>query len=112
MGEARCRASCIPRASTRRFWIRFSQKAGGDPVLAKCSGDHSLFIDSAKRGRGERLQDAQHPELFSGLIWSGEQALELGLVDGLGSTAYVAREVVGEPEIVDFTVKESPKSTR
>ncbi len=69
---------------------------------------HQQFIDSVKRGRGERLQDAQHPELFSGLIWSGEQALELGLVDGLGSTAYVAREVVGEPEIVDFTVKESP----
>ncbi len=69
---------------------------------------HQQFIDSVKRGRGERLQDAQHPELFSGLIWSGEQALELGLVDGLGSTAYVAREVVGEPEVVDFTVKESP----
>ena len=69
---------------------------------------HQQFIDGVKRGRGERLQDAQHPELFSGLIWSGEQALELGLVDGLGSTAYVAREVVGEPEIVDFTVKESP----
>ncbi len=69
---------------------------------------HQQFIDSVKRGRGERLQDAEHPELFSGLIWSGEQALELGLVDGLGSTAHVAREVIGEPEMVDYTVKESP----
>ena len=69
---------------------------------------HQQFIDSVKRGRGDRLRDAQHPELFSGLIWSGEQALELGLIDGLGGTAYVAREVIGESEIVDFTVKESP----
>ncbi|EIK53904.1 putative peptidase [Stutzerimonas stutzeri TS44] len=68
---------------------------------------HRQFIDSVKQGRGDRLQVAGHPELFSGLVWSGEQALELGLIDGLGSTAHVAREVVGEPELVDFTVKES-----
>lgn len=69
---------------------------------------HRQFIDSVKQGRGERLQVAQHPELFSGLVWSGEQALELGLVDGLGSTSYVAREVIGEKNIVDFTMKDSP----
>lgn len=69
---------------------------------------HRQFIESVKQGRGERLQVAGHPELFSGLVWSGEQALELGLVDGLGSTSYVAREVIGEAEMVDFTVKESP----
>lgn len=68
---------------------------------------HRQFIDSVKQGRGERLQIAEHPELFSGLIWSGEQALELGLVDGLGSTSYVAREVIGEDDLVDFTVKDS-----
>ena len=61
-----------------------------------------------KKGRGERLKDKEHPELFSGLIWSGEQALGLGLVDALGSAGYVAREVVGEKDLVDFTVKESP----
>ena len=69
---------------------------------------HRQFIDSVKKGRGDRLRDGEHPELFSGLVWSGEQALELGLIDGLGSTSYVAREVVGEPELADFTVKESP----
>lgn len=68
---------------------------------------HRQFIDSVKQGRGDRLQVAEHPELFSGLIWSGEQALELGLVDGLGSAGYVAREVIGEDELVDFTVKDS-----
>ena len=69
---------------------------------------HRQFIDSVKQARGDRLQVAGHPELFSGLIWSGEQALELGLIDGLGSTGYVAREVIGEEELVDFTVKDSP----
>ncbi|WP_327438460.1 S49 family peptidase [Pseudomonas donghuensis] len=69
---------------------------------------HKQFIASVKQGRGERLKDKEHPELFSGLIWSGEQALALGLVDGLGSAGYVAREVVGEKELVDFTVEESP----
>ncbi|AHL74838.1 peptidase S49 [Stutzerimonas stutzeri] len=68
---------------------------------------HRQFIDSVKQGRGDRLQVADHPELFSGLIWSGEQALELGLIDGLGNTSYVAREVIGEEELVDFTVKDS-----
>lgn len=61
-----------------------------------------------KQGRGERLKDKEHPELFSGLIWSGEQAKALGLVDGLGSASYVARDIVGEKNLVDFTVQESP----
>lgn len=69
---------------------------------------HRQFIESVRQGRGDRLKVDAHPELFSGLVWSGEQALALGLVDGLGSTGYVARELIGEPEIVDFTVKQSP----
>jgi protease-4 len=68
---------------------------------------HRQFIDSVKQGRGERLKVDGHPELFSGLVWSGEQALQLGLVDALGNTSYVAREVIGEKELVDFTVQES-----
>lgn len=69
---------------------------------------HQQFIAMVKQGRGERLKDKEHPELFSGLIWSGEQAKALGLVDGLGSASYVARDIVGEKELVDFTVQESP----
>lgn len=42
------------------------------------------------------------------MVWSGEQALQLGLIDGLGSTSSVARDVIGEKEVVDFTVQESP----
>lgn len=69
---------------------------------------HKQFIDSVKKGRGERLKVAEHPELFSGLIWSGEQALELGLIDALGSSSFVAREVIGAKEVVDYTHEESP----
>lgn len=69
---------------------------------------HRQFIESVKKGRGDRLKVDGHPELFSGLVWSGEQALELGLVDKLGSTSYVAREVIGAKEIVDYTKQDTP----
>lgn len=69
---------------------------------------HQQFIAMVKQGRGDRLKDKEHPELFSGLIWSGEQAKALGLIDGLGSASYVARDIVGEKDLVDFTVQESP----
>jgi protease IV len=67
---------------------------------------HQQFISVVKEGRGERLKDAQHPEIFSGLFWSGEEARKLGLVDDFGSSSYVAREVVGVEEIVDYTQKD------
>ena len=62
---------------------------------------HRQFIAAVRRGRGERLADRE--ELFSGLIWTGEQGLDLGLVDGLGSIYSVAEEQVGAAEIVDYT---------
>jgi protease-4 len=69
---------------------------------------HEQFINSVKQGRGDRLKVEGHPELFSGLVWSGEQALGLGLIDGLGSASFVARDVVGAEKLVDYTVEESP----
>ncbi|MDE3735877.1 signal peptide peptidase SppA [Metapseudomonas resinovorans] len=72
------------------------------------STTHQQFIESVKKGRGDRLKVDTHPELFSGLVWTGEQALVLGLVDKLGNASFVAREVVGAKEIVDYTVQESP----
>lgn len=68
---------------------------------------HETFIDAVKSGRGDRLKgdDAQ---LFSGLFWSGREGIELGLADALGSAGYVAREVVGVEEMVDFTAKGDP----
>ena len=67
---------------------------------------HQQFIDTVKEGRGDRLQDQTHPEIFSGLFWTGEEAKTLGLIDEFGSSSYVAREVIGAEEIVDFTPKE------
>ncbi|MGE5153123.1 MAG: S49 family peptidase, partial [Bdellovibrio bacteriovorus] len=64
---------------------------------------HRQFIAAVKQGRGDRLKGGD--EVFSGLFWSGEQALELGLVDGLGSSSYVARELIKAETIVDYTKK-------
>jgi protease-4 len=63
---------------------------------------HQQFIDRVKSGRGDRLK-LDTPNLFSGLIWTGDQGVAMGLADGYGSSDYVAREVVGAEEIVDYT---------
>jgi protease-4 len=62
---------------------------------------HQQFISVVKAGRGKRLKDS--PELFSGLFWTGQQAVELGLADDLGNLDFVAREVVKAEELVDYT---------
>jgi len=65
---------------------------------------HQQFIDSVKQGRGDRL-DTSVEGIFSGLIWTGEKAVDIGLVDALASSSYVAREVIGEETMVNYTVK-------
>lgn len=65
---------------------------------------HQQFIAAVRAGRGDRLKEA--PELFSGLVWTGQRAIELGLADEIGSVDYVAREVIKAQEIVDFTPEE------
>ena len=65
---------------------------------------HQQFIDVIKKGRGDKL--ANGADLFSGLFWTGEQALDLGLVDAFGDVSYVARDVVGVEEIRDYTYRE------
>ena len=62
---------------------------------------HQQFIQVVRDGRGDRLKET--PEMFSGLFWSGQQAVELGLADGMGSLDYVAREVVKAEDIIDYT---------
>jgi len=62
---------------------------------------HDQFIAVVKKGRGDRL--LEHPKMFSGLVWSGEKSIDLGLIDGLGSVGYVAREVIGQEKIIDYT---------
>jgi protease-4 len=66
---------------------------------------HKQFIDVVKAGRGKRLKET--PELFSGLFWTGQQAVELGLADQFGNLEFVAREVVKAEDLVDYTRREN-----
>ncbi len=95
----------LTAGSHKGFMDPFSPR---DPIVENhmqsiLDNAHQQFKNSVRAGRGERLVDS--PEIFSGLIWTGEQALENGLVDALGSTSYVAREIIGAENIVDYTVR-------
>lgn len=65
---------------------------------------HQQFIKAVRDGRGSRLKET--PDMFSGLVWSGEKSITLGLTDALGSADYVARDVIKAKDIVDFTRQE------
>jgi protease-4 len=66
---------------------------------------HRQFIGVVKAGRGARLKET--PETFSGLFWTGQQAVEMGLADQLGSLDFVAREVIKAEEIIDYTRRDN-----
>lgn len=66
---------------------------------------HEQFKTVVRQGRGARLKET--PEVFSGLFWSGEQSIKLGLADALGSADYVAREIIKQEDIVDFTYQDT-----
>lgn len=78
------------------------QKAHVQRVLNQI---HAQFIEVVRAGRGTRLQETE--DTFSGLFWTGEQAVELGLADQLGGLDYVAREIAQAPEIIDYTLREN-----
>jgi len=95
----------------RRIFSSGANKAMLDPFSPLKSEDvsyfegllkvvHRQFADRVKESRGERLKSQ---EVFSGLFWTGEQALELGLIDGLGAPGYVAREIVGVEQMIDYS---------
>ena len=74
-------------------------------VQALMKDVHEQFIGVVREGRGKRLKET--PDMFSGLIWTGQKSVELGLADGIGSLESVARDVVKAEEIVDYTQKEN-----
>jgi len=74
-------------------------------VQAMLDEIHQQFIHSVEKGRGKRL-DTSVDGLFSGLIWTGADAVKIGLIDGLGSASYVARKIIGEQTMVNYTVKD------
>lgn len=85
----------------------FSPLDEGDRQVLQAMLDeiHGQFIDVVKKGRGDRLRVT--PETFSGLVWSGQQAVNLGLADALGNLDYVAREIVKAEDVVDYTYREN-----
>lgn len=90
------------------FLDPFSPMKPGDEKIAQTMLDsvHDQFINDVKKGRGDRLKINQ--DTFSGLAWTGQQALGQGLIDGFGSPGDVARNVIKAKHIEDFTVKPNP----
>jgi protease-4 len=98
----------------RRLYTAGENKGFLDPFLPsklsdvehinKLLGDiHEQFKTAVREGRGERLQD--EAQVYNGLVWTGDEGIELGLVDAIGSSSYVAREIIEAEEIVDFTTE-------
>jgi len=99
----------------RRLVIAGKHKALMDPFSAVSSEEkihvqglltrvHEQFINAVREGRGDRLKN--DPDLFSGLIWTGAQSIEMGLADSVGNARSVAKDVIGAEELVDFTPQE------
>jgi protease-4 len=66
---------------------------------------HQQFIEVVKQGRGEKLQ--KNDELFTGMVWNGARSIELGLTDELGTIDFVAKEVIGQKDIIDYSQTEN-----
>ncbi len=104
----------------RRIWTAGENKVELDPYLpikpensarlqTLLDDIHQQFIADVKAGRGARIKST--PEIFSGLFWTGKKAMSLGLIDGLASPDQVARNIIKEPRVVDYTVKPDLLST-
>ncbi len=96
----------ITAGESKGFLDPFSPLKDADigHVRAMLDDVHKQFIAVVRKGRGDRLNGADGT-LFTGLTWTGEESLKLGLIDGLGSSSFVAREIVGEERIVDYTYR-------
>lgn len=66
---------------------------------------HKQFIAVVREGRGKRLKET--PEMFSGLFWTGDKAIRMGLADDIGSVDSVARDVLKAEDVIDFTAREN-----
>lgn len=99
----------------RRLLTAGSHKAMLDPfsppdptesayMKALLDGIHQQFITAVKAGRGSRLKES--PDTFSGLVWTGENAIKIGMADGIGTAAQVAKDIVGAEETVNYTKKQ------
>jgi len=99
----------------RRVFTAGENKARLDPFIPLTDADkakiadvlseiHTHFIDSVKAGRGDRLS-FEAAGLFEGDVWTGNQALEMGLVDALGDLTSVLDQEFGVEHARDYTIK-------
>ena len=97
----------ITSGSNKGMMDPFSKENPKQVEMVKTMIDeiHQQFIAVVKEGRGDRLKDV--PDLFSGRIWNGEQAVKIGLADGYGTVDTVARDIFKAPDILDYTMKEN-----
>ena len=97
----------LTAGENKGFMDPFSAQSEKQRALAQTMLNqiHQQFIAVVKAGRGTRLKET--PEMFSGLFWTGQQSIELGLADQLGTLEYVARDVVKAEEIIDYTRREN-----
>lgn len=97
----------ITAGENKGFLDPFSpQNAQQQEFARKMVGEiHQQFINVVKQGRGKRLKET--PDMFSGLVWTGEKSIELGLADQFGSLDSVAREVIKAEHVVDYTPDEN-----
>ena len=98
----------------RRLKTAGSNKGMGDPFSPETPEQtaiwqgmlddiHQQFIKAVRDGRGKRLNEADNPDLFSGRVYTGNEALKTGLIDGLGDIYSVSRDIIKAPELVDYT---------
>ena len=89
------------------FLDPFSPQTAAQRKYAQAMLDqiHQQFIGVVKAGRGDRLKET--PDMFSGLFWTGQQAVDMGLADALGSLDGVARDVVKASDVIDYTRHEN-----
>jgi protease-4 len=97
----------LTAGENKGFLDPFSPQTEKQRAFAQAMLDqiHQQFIAVVKAGRGDRLKTTD--ETFSGLFWTGQQAIEIGLADQLGSLDFVAREVIKAEEIIDYTRREN-----
>src|SRR3954453_19949070 len=97
----------LTAGENKGFLDPFSPQTEKQRVFAQAMLDQvpQQFINAVKAGRGKRLKET--PELFSGLFWTGQQAIDLGLADQLGNVDFVARDVIKAEDLVDYTRRDN-----
>jgi protease-4 len=97
----------LTAGSNKAFLDSFSPLSEEHRQIAQKMLDevHQQFIDVVRKGRGDRLKEGK--ETFSGLVWTGERSVAMGLADDIGTVDSVARDVIKAEDVVDFSPKEN-----